>query len=168
MKFTNGEGVMSTTNLTRDEIIARNNAVVDEHFHNEAPDTVDKAIAVYSDDIVWEGPARGLVYGEAADVKKMYLGIYKTLKVHSHTQLHRFATEEWVFDDCILVATMVGDEMENLPFPKGTKLSIRLVHAFQMRDGAICRENSYEIFRRFDDVTVNDDIPEGSVTTYFG
>ena len=158
---------MTTSARSREETIAHNIALVEEHFHNEAPDTVDKAVALYTDDIVWEGPARGLVYRDAADVKEMYLGIYRTLKMHSHTQLHRFATEEWVFDDCIFVGTLVGDEMENVPFPVGTKVSMRLIHAFQIRDGKICRENAYEIWRKAGDVTVNDDIPEGAVTTYY-
>jgi hypothetical protein len=149
------------------EAQALNLAVVSEHFHNETPDTVDKAIALYADEITWEGPARGLVYTDPAEVKQMYLGIYKTLKIHSHTQLHRFATDEWVFDDCIYVATIVDDQMRNLPFPVGTKVSMRLTHAFQLRDGRICRENAYEIWRRADDVTVNDDIPADAVVTIF-
>lgn len=158
---------MDNAALSRQEIIDCNLAVVAEHFHNEAPDTVDKAIALYTDDIVWEGPARGLCYRDPQDVKAMYMGIYQTLKMHSHTQLHRFATEEWVFDDCIYVGTIVNDKMANLPFPVGTRISMRLVHAFQMRDGKICRENAYEIWRREGDATVNDDIPETAVTTYF-
>lgn len=158
---------MTTSARSREETIANNIALVEEHFHNETPETVDKAVALYTDDIVWEGPARGLVYRDAADVKKMYLGIYRTLKMHSHTQLHRFATEEWVFDDCIFVGTLVGDEMANAPFPVGTKVSMRLVHAFKIRDGRICRENAYEIWRKAGDVTVSDDIPEDAITTYY-
>ena len=38
----------------RDDIIARNLAAVEQHFHNETPETIDQAIAVYTDDIVWE------------------------------------------------------------------------------------------------------------------
>ncbi len=36
----------------RDDIIARNLAAVEVHFHNETPETIDKAISVYTDDIV--------------------------------------------------------------------------------------------------------------------
>ena len=158
---------MTQTARTYSEMQELNLAVVQEHFHNEAPDTVDKAIALYADDIVWEGPARGLVYRDPAEIREMYLGIYQTLKMHSHTQIHRFATDEWVFDDCIYVGTLVDTKMRNVPFPLGTKVSMRLTHAFQLRDGKICRENAYEIWRRADDLTVNDDIPEDAVVTIF-
>jgi len=158
---------MRNQTRTYEEAQALNLQVVAEHFHNEAPDTVDKAIALYDDEIVWEGPARGLVYTDPAEIREMYMGIYQTLKMHSHTQLHRFATDEWVFDDCIYVGTLVDDKMRNVPFPLGTKVSMRLVHAFQLRDGRICRENAYEIWRRADDITVNDDIPEDAVVTIF-
>jgi hypothetical protein len=46
----------------RDNLIARNRAVVEAHFHNENPDDVDKAVALYTDDIIWEAPSRGQVY----------------------------------------------------------------------------------------------------------
>ena len=44
---------------TREEIIARNLAAVNEHFHNETPETIEKAIAVYTDDIVLGGARTG-------------------------------------------------------------------------------------------------------------
>ena len=41
--------------------------------------------------------------------------------------------------------------------------------AFQLRDGKICRENGYEIWRRADDdAIVCDDVPAGSHTEVFG
>src|SRR6266403_4521425 len=40
--------------LTREQIIARHLKVVEAHFHNETPESVDKAIALYDDEIVWE------------------------------------------------------------------------------------------------------------------
>jgi hypothetical protein len=45
---------------------------------------------------------------------------------------------------------------------------MRLIHAFQCRDGKICRENGYEIWRRADDERlVRDDIPEDAVVQEF-
>ena len=149
-----------TSALTREEIIARNLAAVDVHFHNENPEGIDRAVGVYTDDIVWEVPARGLVLRDRETVKKEYLGIFDAMKIHKYTNLYRFATEEWVFDDSIFEITLLNDGFRNCPFPAGTRCSIRLVHAFQCRDGKICRENGYEIWRRADDtVCVRDDIP---------
>lgn len=154
--------------LTRDEIIARNLAVVDVHLHNESPETIDLAVGVYAEDIVWEIPARGLVLRDRDAVKEEYLRMFRSQKVHRITNLYRFATEEWVFDDSIFETT-IGDGFRNCPYPPGTRVSIRLVHAFQCRDGKICRENGYEIWRRADDaIRVNDYIPETAVVEQFG
>ncbi|MFF5228142.1 hypothetical protein [Dactylosporangium sp. NPDC000521] len=38
-----------TPEMIREAIIARNNATVDQHFHNENPEGIDLAIAVYPD-----------------------------------------------------------------------------------------------------------------------
>ena len=149
-----------TDTSRRDDLIARNLAAVETHFHNETPETIDQAIAVYTDDIVWEVPARGLVLRSIEDVKQEYLKIFGSMNIHKIVNLHRFATEEWVFDDSIFEWTMTGDGFRNAPFPVGTTCSIRLLHAFQMRDGLICREHGYEIWRDINDtVRVNDDIP---------
>lgn len=154
--------------LTRDEIIARNIEVVEAHFHNETPEGIEKAVAAYTDDIVWEGPGRGLVYHSTEEALAGYHDIFASLKVHSITSLRRFATEEFVFDDCIYDATYVGDRMQNFPYPPGTRVSIRLAHVFEMRDGKIAKEIAYEIIRRADDQhLINDYIPEGSPVEVF-
>jgi ketosteroid isomerase-like protein len=155
--------------LTRDDIIARNLAAVEQHFHNENAEGIDLAVAVYTDDIVWEVPARGLVLCDRDEVKQEYLRIFDSMKVHRITGLHRFATEDWVFDDSIFEFTITGDGFRNCPFPPGTRVSVRLTHAFEMRDGKIRRENGYEIWRRADDPTVvNDVIPDHATVEDFG
>jgi hypothetical protein len=160
---------MSISEAERADIIARNIAAVDVHFHNENADSIDVAVGVYTDDIVWEVPARGLVHRDRDTVKEEYLRIFGSMNVHKITNLHRFATEEWVFDDSIFEFTVGGDGFRNCPFAPGTRVSMRLVHAFQCRDGKICRENGYEIWRRADDeARVQDDIPEGATVAVFG
>jgi hypothetical protein len=58
---------VTSTPLTQEQIVARNLAAVDAHFHNENPQDIDEAIDLYDDSIVWEAPARGvLLHGEAA------------------------------------------------------------------------------------------------------
>jgi ketosteroid isomerase-like protein len=153
--------------LTRDEVIARNLAAVEAHFHNENPDDVDKAIALYTDDITWEAPSRGMVYTDPADVRAAYMDIFKTLVYDKTIALRRFATEDFVFDDQIAHVTVVGDKMPNLPFPLGTKLSVRLVHCFQMRDGKIAREIAYETWRERDSAIDQDSIPNDAVVEVF-
>lgn len=60
--------------LTNEEIEQRNLDVVAAHFHNENPDDVDKAIALYAPDICWEAPNRGVVCTDAQEVKDAYMG----------------------------------------------------------------------------------------------
>ncbi|MCA2255994.1 nuclear transport factor 2 family protein [Mycobacterium intracellulare] len=160
-----------TTNekiINRDDVVARNLAAVEQHFHNENVEKIDLALAVYADDIVWEVPARGLVLRDRAEVKQEYLRIFDSMQIRKITGLHRFATEDWVFDDSIFEFTVTGNGFRNCPFPPGTDVSVRLVHAFQMRDGKICRENGYEIWRRASDKhLVQDDIPATATTETF-
>lgn len=153
--------------LTRDEVIARNLSVVEAHFHNENPDDVEKAIALYTDDIVWEAPTRGLVYDDPADVLVGYRGIFETVTFHKTTHLRRFATEQFVFDDQIADVSVIGEEMPNLPYPVGTRMSVRLVHVFEMRDGRIAREIAYEMWRKKGSVEDRDDVPTGAIVTEF-
>jgi ketosteroid isomerase-like protein len=154
---------VDTSTMTFDEVVARNLRVVEAHFHNENPDDVDKAIALYTDDVVWEGPVRGRVYTDHASVKAAYLDIFQTLQLNKSTTLRRFATEKFVFDDQVADVTVVGDKMPNLGFNVGDRLSMRLVHCFELRDGKIAREIAYEISRSFGGPRDHDDIPEGSV-----
>ncbi len=153
--------------LTRDEIIARNLLVVEAHFHNENPDDVEKAVALYTDDVTWEAPSRGIVCKDAKQVLASYIDIFRTVRFHKTTSLRRFATEQFVFDDQIAEVSVVGDRMPNLPFPLGTRMNVRLVHCFEMRDGRIAREIAYELWREAGSTVDHDDIPEGSHVEVF-
>ncbi len=153
--------------LTREEIEQRNLEIVAAHFHNENPDDVDKAIALYAPDICWEGPNRGLIYTSAEEVKDAYLGIFRTLAFRKMTNLRRFASGNFVFDDLVAEADVVGNEMPNLPFPVGTTMNVRLVHCFELRDGQITREIAYEMWREKGGPLDHDAIPVGAAVTDF-
>lgn len=43
---------------------------------------------------------------------------------------------------------ITGDAFENCPYPIGTKVQMRLIHNFHIRDGLISREIGYEVWRR--------------------
>lgn len=153
--------------MSRDELIAHNLKVVEAHFHNETPDLVDRAIALYATDVVWEAPSRGVLLTDPGDVKSAYMGIYRTVHFNRATTLRRFATEDFVFDDQVVDMTVVGDEMPNLGFKPGDRISMRLAHCFEMKDGRIAREIAYEISRPYQGATDVDSIPDGSPTQDF-
>lgn len=150
------------------ELVAHNLKVVEAHFHNENPESIDEALAVYGPDIVWEAPNRGQVYTDVDTVRDAYLAIFRTVRFNRATTLRRFATADYVFDDQLCDLTVVGDEMPNLGFSKGDRISMRLVHIFEMRDGKIAREIAYEMSRPFGGPTDRDVIPEGAVTVDYG
>jgi hypothetical protein len=60
----------STTQWTPEQLVERNLQVVDEHFHNENPADIDKAIALYAP----EGPPAGSVIGHSGHRKYFGLG----------------------------------------------------------------------------------------------
>lgn len=153
--------------LTREQIIERNLKAVEAHFHNENPEMIEQALALYGDTVSWEGPSRGIVMTDKRDVLEAYRGIFRTVQVHSFTTLRRFATEQYVFDDQVGDVTVVGDEMPNLPYPKGTKMSVRLAHVFEMKDGKIMKEIAYEIFREKGAPNAVDAIPDGASQVKF-
>ncbi|TKC77268.1 nuclear transport factor 2 family protein [Trinickia terrae] len=150
--------------LSRDEIIARNLKVVEAHFHNETPELVENAVALYAEDISWEAPTRGVVMSSRDEILEAYRGIFRTVAYRKVVPLRRFATEKFVFDDQIGHITIVGNEMKNLPYPKGSELCVRLTHVFEMRDGKIVREIAYEMWREEGAANAVDFIPDGCET----
>ena len=158
---------VDVSSLSREELIALNTRVVEEHFHNENPDDIDKALELYGPNVVWEAPVRGQVYDDPEAVKAAYLAIFRTVNFNRTTLLRRFATERFVFDDQIADLTVVGDEMPHLGFKPGDRISMRLVHCFELENGRIIREIAYEISREYHGPCDHDAIPAGSrVTDY--
>lgn len=158
---------VDVSTMTRSELIAHNLRVVEAHFHNETPDTIDAALGLYGPDVVWEAPARGQVYLDPGVVRRAYLDIFRTVHWNRSITLRRFATEDFVFDDQIADLTVVGDGMPNLGFAPGAHISMRLVHCFEMKDGKIVREIAYEISREFGGPCDQDVIPPGAQVTNY-
>lgn len=148
--------------LSREEIVARNLQVVEAHFHNENPEHVEEAIALYDQNISWEAPTRGVVMHDHGEILEAYRGIFRTIHYRKVIPLRRFATEQFVFDDQIGYVTVAGEDMPNLPYPVGTEMAVRLAHVFEMKDGKIVREIAYEMWRKEGDPNAVDFIPEGS------
>jgi hypothetical protein len=57
-------------------------------------------------------------------------------------------TPDRVFDDSWATFRISADGVDNCPFPIGTKVKMRLLHNFQIRDGIIAKEVGYEVWRR--------------------
>lgn len=122
--------------------------LVDMHLHEENPDHIDECIKLYSDDAVWEAPARGVAYAGRERIKEMYLRIFSSVDSISFHPVERFATPDRVFDDMWVKLHLTGPGFENCPLPIGTKIKVRLLHNFHIQDGLIVREIGYEIWLR--------------------
>ncbi len=139
------------TEKTRDDLIAANLATVEEHFHYETPDGIEKAVALYTDDVVWEVPSRHRLQRNRDVVEQEYREIFASAEGMKRQLLERFATEDRVVTDEILQFRVTGDGFRECPFPVGTQVEMRLVHIFHMRDAKIARENAYEIWHKVGD-----------------
>jgi ketosteroid isomerase-like protein len=128
----------------KDDLIAKNLAAVEAHFHSEAANEVDEALKLYTDDIVWESPVRNLVFRGKAAVGENYRKMFASFTVEEFRCLQRFATEDRVVDDSVLTLVLSGNAMEDPPVPVGSQAEIRLLHIFEMRDGKISRELVFE------------------------
>ena len=84
--------------------------------------------------------------------------------------MRRFGTGNFVIDDTVAELTLVGDVERNVPgcpLPVGTRVSMRIVHIFELDDeGRITREIGYELWRPADG-PINDDIPADAPTIRF-
>ena len=129
-----------------EDTIALNLAVVEEHFHSEAADEVERALELFTEDIIWESPARNLYLRGKQAAGENYRKMFASMRVEGFRTIQRFATETRVVDDSIAVLTLTGDGVVNAPVPVGTKVELRLLHVFEMRDGRIARESVFEVW----------------------
>ena len=128
--------------------VARNLAAVESHFHSEALNEVEAALETFTDDIVWEAPAptgrnRSCSGKEAAGSN--YRLLWASMRNVKVQPLQRFATEDRVVDDCVVTFEVTKDGYWH--FPVGSKIEMRLVHIFEMRDGKIAREIVFDMGR---------------------
>src|SRR5260370_7380676 len=62
--------------------------LVDMHLHEENPDRIDECIKLYTEDAVWETPARVLSYKGRETLKKMYLRAFDSPEPLPFPPLH--------------------------------------------------------------------------------
>ena len=127
--------------------IAENLACVESHFHSEAQDEIEAALELYTDDIVWEAPApnglnRSFAGKEA--VAGNYRELFASMRGIEFQPLQRFATADRVVDDSV-VTFEVAREGYWPHFSEGQKVTMRLVHIFEMRGGKIAKEIVFDM-----------------------
>ncbi len=126
--------------------IQTNLAVVDNHFRLELSN-VDDALKLYTDDAVWECPARNLRLTGKEEIGNNYRAMAASLRDLEIHPIDRFSTEDRVVDDTIVRFTLVGNGFKNAAAKVGSRVELHLAHIFEMRDGKISKEKSFEIWR---------------------
>jgi uncharacterized protein len=127
---------VTTTSLTREEI----DRIIDEHFRQEADGDVEGTLKTLTDDVVHDvvGDPAGELHGPGA-VARRYGHLFGNVRGERADVKHRLYGENFVVDDKIWTARVTG---EFLGIPgHGRRISIRVLHIFEFRDGLISREN---------------------------
>ncbi len=132
------------------DVAARNLAAAEAHLRDEARDP-SGVMALYTDDIVLEMPTRGVTLTGKAAIEANYRRMFGAIAEVEIEPLTRFATATHVVDDCVVRFRLVGEGFANAPVPVGSRVELRLMHLFAMRDGRIARETVLEGWRRLDE-----------------
>ena len=89
--------------------IEANLAMVEAHFGSEADGRVDEAVALYTDDIIWEAPSRNIVLHGKKEVADNYREMFSGFKDVEFRILDRFATDDRVVDDSVISLEITQD-----------------------------------------------------------
>jgi uncharacterized protein len=128
--------VTTTTSLTREAI----DHIIDEHFRQEAEGDVEGTLKTLTGDVVHDvvGDPAGELHGPAA-VAQRYGHLFSNVKGERADVKHRLYGENFVVDDKIWTARVIGEFM-GIPGHR-RRISIRVLHVFEFRGGLISREN---------------------------
>jgi hypothetical protein len=126
---------MDMATLTKEQM----GQLMDEHFAAEARDDVEGAVSTLTEDVIHDlvGNPTGPLRGREA-VRPFYTGLFADVKGEDATPLSRHFGEDFALDEVLWTGLAVGR-----PFGlegKGRRISFRVLHVFEFRDGLISRE----------------------------
>jgi steroid delta-isomerase-like uncharacterized protein len=114
--------------------------LVTRHLRAEEAGDVDGAISVYTDDV--EHDVVGFP-GSPNHGKGGARNFYEVLTANFRTEreevLHRYLSDNAMVLEQMMTGVVIGT-MLGLP-GHGRRISFRILHVFEFRDGLICREN---------------------------
>jgi len=115
-------------------------ALVDRHLKAEGAGDVEGAISVYTDDIEHDvvgfpgGPTRG-----KDGARAFYEDLTANFRTESERPSHRYFAGDALVIDQEMTGTVIGS-MLGMP-GNGRRITFRILHVFEFRDGLISREN---------------------------
>jgi len=114
--------------------------LVSRHLRVEGMGDVDGAVAIYTDDIEHDvvgfpgSPHRG-----KDGAREFYKELTANFRTEGEEVLHRYLADDSMILEQIMTGTVIGS-MLGLP-GHGRRISFRILHVFEFRDGLISREN---------------------------
>ncbi|MFM9885444.1 MAG: nuclear transport factor 2 family protein [Burkholderiales bacterium] len=112
--------------------------VIREHFAGEAAQDTERVLGTLTADA--EHDVVGLPSGQGAEyIRHFYDGLYKILQQENVTPLRRYYGEDFAVDEVLYTAQTDG-AMFGAAGRRG-RISVRMLHVLEFRDGRISREN---------------------------
>jgi steroid delta-isomerase-like uncharacterized protein len=114
-------------------------ALVDRHLKAEGAGDIEGAVAVYTDDVVHDAVGFPGTPLHGKDAARGFYG-YLTANFRTETEepLHQFVTDDALVLEQLMTGTVTG-EMLGIP-GNGRRISFRILHVFEFRDGLVSRE----------------------------
>ena len=124
--------------MTPDEM----NQLIDQHIAAEMAGDTDGAVAMYTDDVIHDdvGAPTGPLRGPQA-AKRFYDFLTANLKTERMDVNHAWYGENFCVMDHDCTGTVVG-ELLGIP-GNGKRITFRLLHVWEFRDGLMSRENTW-------------------------
>jgi steroid delta-isomerase-like uncharacterized protein len=114
--------------------------VVSHHLRAEGLGDVDGAIAVYTEDIEHDVVGYpGSPHHGKHGARKFYEELTANFRAEGEEVLHRYFAGDSMILEQVMTGTVIGS-MLGLP-GRGRRISFRILHVFEFRDGLISREN---------------------------
>jgi steroid delta-isomerase-like uncharacterized protein len=114
-------------------------ALVDRHLKAEGAGDVEGAVAVYTDDVVHDAVGFPGSPRQGKDAAREFYGfLTANFRTENEEPLHQFVTDTALVLEQQMTGTVIG-EMLGIP-GNGRKISFRILHVFEFRDGLVSRE----------------------------
>jgi steroid delta-isomerase-like uncharacterized protein len=114
--------------------------LLSRHLRAEGLGDVDGAIAVYADDIEHDVVGfPGSPHHGKDGARKFYEELTANFRTEGEEMMHRYVTDDAMILEQLMTGTVIGS-MLGLP-GNGRRISFRILHVFEFRDGLISREN---------------------------
>jgi steroid delta-isomerase-like uncharacterized protein len=114
--------------------------LVSRHIRAEGAGDVDGAVVVYTDDVEHDVVGfPGSPHHGRDGARRFYEELTANFRAEGEEMLRRYFTDDAMVLEQIMTGTVIGS-MLGLP-GHGLRISFRMLHVFEFRDGLISREN---------------------------